>query len=79
VPVVVITDYPERFLTGTPPEPAFLITKPFSVDTLKAIVSQALFFDRKAHRRVESEADSPISSNVVTGPWRSVQSKRAKI
>ncbi len=30
VPVVVVTDYPERFLTGTPPEPAFLITKPFS-------------------------------------------------
>lgn len=69
VPVVVITDYPERFLTGTPPEPAFLITKPFSVDTLKAIISQALFFDRKAHRRGESEADSAFSSNVVAGPW----------
>jgi hypothetical protein len=70
VPVVVITDYPERFLTGTPPEPAFLITKPFSDDTLKAIVSQALFFDRKAHRRVESEANSALSSNVVAGPWK---------
>jgi CheY-like chemotaxis protein len=72
VPVVVITDYPERFLTGTPPEPAFLITKPFTDDTLKAIVSQALFFDRKAHRRVESEVDSAFSSNVVAGPWKNM-------
>jgi CheY-like chemotaxis protein len=70
VPVVVITDYPERFLTGTPPEPAFLITKPYSVDTLKAVISQALFFDRKAHHRGESEAESSFSSNVVAGPWR---------
>src|SRR5262249_35009550 len=70
VPVVVITDYPERFLTGTPPEPAFLITKPFSADTLKAIVSQALFFERKARRKGESEPDSALSSNVVAGPWK---------
>ncbi len=49
VPVIFITAYPERFLTGTPPEPAFPITKPFGVDSLKAVISQALFFDRKAH------------------------------
>jgi CheY-like chemotaxis protein len=42
VPVVFVTAYPERFLTGTAPEPAFLITKPFGVDSLKAVVSQAL-------------------------------------
>ncbi|MDU6240731.1 MAG: response regulator, partial [Bradyrhizobium sp.] len=29
VPVVFITAYPERFLTGERPEPAFLISKPF--------------------------------------------------
>ena len=69
VPVVVITDYPERFLTGRPPEPAFLITKPFGVNTLKAIISQALFFDRKAYRRAESGGDSVQSSKVVAGPW----------
>lgn len=79
VPVVVITDYPERFLTGTPPEPAFLITKPFSADTLKAIVSQALFFDRKAYRRGESEADNAPSSNVVAGPWRNMHRNRANV
>ena len=32
------------------PEPAFLITKPFLTDTVKAVISQALFFLRKAHR-----------------------------
>jgi len=51
VPVIFITAYPERFLTGTPPEPAFLITKPFGTDSLKAVISQALFFDRKSHRK----------------------------
>ncbi len=50
-PVIFVTAYPERFLTGAPPEPAFLVTKPFSVDSLKAVISQALFFDRKSHRR----------------------------
>lgn len=54
VPVIFITAYPERFLTGAPPEPAFLISKPFSVDTLRAIISQVLFFDRKSHRRPQA-------------------------
>ncbi len=51
VPVIFITAYPERFLTGAPPEPAFLIAKPFSIETLRAVISQVLFFDRKSHRR----------------------------
>lgn len=55
VPVIFITAYPERLLTGTKPEPAFLITKPFRTNTLKAVISQALFFNRKAHR-VEADA-----------------------
>jgi CheY-like chemotaxis protein/DNA-directed RNA polymerase specialized sigma24 family protein len=54
VPVIFITAYPERLLTGTPPEPAFLITKPFSVESLKAVISQALFFDRRSHRNDDS-------------------------
>ena len=48
-PVIFVTAYPERFLTGEPPEPAFLIAKPFRVDMLKAIISQALFFDKRSH------------------------------
>ena len=55
MPVIFITAYPERFLTGTPPEPAFLVTKPFNIDSLKAVVSQALFFDRRSHRKDEPE------------------------
>lgn len=50
-PVIFVTAYPERFLTGEPPEPAFLVAKPFNVDSLKAVISQALFFDRRAGRR----------------------------
>jgi DNA-directed RNA polymerase specialized sigma24 family protein len=48
VPVIFITAFPERFLTGQAPEPAFLIAKPFSADSVKAVISQALFFDRKS-------------------------------
>ncbi len=48
VPVVFITAYPERLLTGERPEPTFLVTKPFRTETVKAIISQALFFDRRA-------------------------------
>jgi CheY-like chemotaxis protein len=48
VPVIFITGYPELFLTGRPPEPTFLITKPFTQDAVKAVISQALFFDRRA-------------------------------
>lgn len=48
IPVIFVTAYPERFLTGKPPEPAFLITKPFGVESLKAIISQALFFGRRS-------------------------------
>jgi len=49
VPVIFITAFPERLLTGEKPEPAFLLTKPFMPDMVKAVVSQALFFDTKAN------------------------------
>ena len=44
VPVVFITAYPESLLTGQRPEPTFLISKPFREDTVRAVISQALFF-----------------------------------
>jgi len=50
VPVIFITAYPERFLTGQRPEPAFLIAKPFQLAVVSAVASQALFFGRKAHQ-----------------------------
>lgn len=46
LPVIFITAYPERLLTGERPEPAFLITKPFQRSTIKAAISQALYFNR---------------------------------
>jgi DNA-directed RNA polymerase specialized sigma24 family protein len=44
VPVVFITAYPERLLTGEGPEPAFLISKPYKEDQVRSAVSQAMFF-----------------------------------
>ena len=44
VPVIFVTAFPERLLTGERPEPAFLITKPFSEDQLRSAVGQAMFF-----------------------------------
>lgn len=65
VPVVFITAFPERLLTGERPEPAYLITKPFSPATVTAIIGQALFFHREAlllastPARLSLDADAP--------------------
>jgi CheY-like chemotaxis protein len=61
-PVIFITAYPERFLTGLRPEPAFLVTKPFQHAMISAIASQALFFRSNARlppRRALAEATAP--------------------
>ena len=44
VPVIFITAFPDRLLTGEKPEPAFLITKPFVPEQVRSAVSQAMFF-----------------------------------
>jgi len=44
IPVIFITAYPERLLTGEKPEPAFLITKPFRTEQVLSAISQAMFF-----------------------------------
>ena len=51
VPVIFITAFPERLLTGERPEPTFLITKPFQPETVKATIGQALFFHPGGARR----------------------------
>ncbi|CAN5386196.1 PhyR-type response regulator RsiB1 [soil metagenome] len=63
-PVIFITAYSERLLTGERPEPAFLIAKPFQPEMVKAVISQALFFNqssrapdgagRKMHNRLQA-------------------------
>ncbi len=50
VPVIFITAFPERLLTGERPEPTFLITKPFQPETVKAAIGQALFFHPSRER-----------------------------
>jgi CheY-like chemotaxis protein len=51
VPVVVVTAFPERLLTGERPEPSFILTKPFQPGTVKAAVGQALFFHPRPAKR----------------------------
>lgn len=51
IPVIFITAFPERLLTGERPEPTFLITKPFQPETVKAAISQALFFHPRRLKR----------------------------
>ena len=59
VPVIFVTGHPEMLLTGAKPEPAFLIAKPFSAETVKAVIGQALFFEVRSRgkgSRREAEA-----------------------
>ena len=44
IPVIFITAYPEKLLTGERHEPTYLIAKPFPPETVQATVGQALFF-----------------------------------
>ena len=43
-PVIFVTAFPERLLTGEGPEPAFLISKPYTEAEVRSAVSQAMFF-----------------------------------
>ncbi len=64
VPVIFITAYPEQFLTGSRPEPTFLIPKPFQPATVSAVISQALFFGQKAKAHPQSRprfASQPVA------------------
>jgi CheY-like chemotaxis protein len=58
VPVIFVTAFPERLLTGTRPEPAYLVTKPFSRDAVQALISQALFFHEPRGREGAPTASS---------------------
>ena len=54
IPVLFITAFPERLLTGERPEPAFLIAKPFDEEQVRTAISQALFFSSTATLEAES-------------------------
>jgi CheY-like chemotaxis protein len=54
LPVIFITAFPERLLTGERPEPTYLITKPFEPETVAATIWQALL----VHRETQVHADA---------------------
>ena len=55
VPVIFITAFPDRLLTGTRPEPTFLIGKPYTEEQLRSAVSQAMFFASTATLQAEED------------------------
>jgi CheY-like chemotaxis protein len=70
VPVIFITAYPERYLTGERPEPTFLIPKPFDPMMVSAVISQALFFDRKARTKPGKTPSTPKAGAKQSGQRR---------
>lgn len=56
VPVIFVTAFPERLLTGERPEPTYLITKPFDAAVLTATIAQALLFHREAQALAKDKA-----------------------
>jgi CheY-like chemotaxis protein len=52
-PVIFVTGFPERLLTGDRVEPAFIVTKPFDPETLKVAIVQALSFATPAATKAQ--------------------------
>ncbi len=50
IPVIFVTAYPEKLLTGERPEPTYLVAKPFLPESIQATVAQALFFHSPARK-----------------------------
>ena len=55
VPVIFITAFPEKLLTGDGHEPAYVISKPFDPDNVVATVWQALLVSRETAAMAEIE------------------------
>jgi DNA-directed RNA polymerase specialized sigma24 family protein/CheY-like chemotaxis protein len=54
VPIIFVTAFPERLLTGERPEPTYLITKPFEPVMLNATIAQALMSRRESDYSAQS-------------------------
>jgi CheY-like chemotaxis protein len=63
VPVIFITAYPERLLTGEKPEPTYLVEKPFKPATVKALIAQALFLGNAREHTTNSCDVAPMTSS----------------
>lgn len=66
IPVIFITAYPERLLTGQPPEPTFLISKPFTERELRGVISQVLFFKAAAYVK-SGRSTSGAQAEIING------------
>lgn len=55
VPVIFITAFPEKLLTGEGEEPAYVISKPFNPDNVVATVWQALLVSREKAAQASSD------------------------
>ena len=51
VPVIFITAFPERLLTGQRPEPTYVLSKPYTPEAVRALVSQAIFSHIASHSK----------------------------
>ncbi len=63
VPVIFITAFPERLLTGDRPEPTYLITKPFEQQTVTATIGQALLVHREMQTSGSLAADQALGAD----------------
>lgn len=83
VPVIFVTAFPERLLTGDRPEPSFLVTKPFQRSTLKAAISQSLFFNEHTIPETPTEEfrarSADVGPNVPTVPAPSLSAARQQL
>lgn len=66
VPVIFITAFPECLLTGERPEPTYLVQKPFSRDTLRATIGQALFFHKPADSVKAGSGATPSETDATS-------------
>ncbi len=76
--MIFITAYPERFLTGERPEPAFLVSKPYQPATVSALVSQALVL-RTQRRSAQKESELRPSKGAVAAKGRNRHHCRAPV
>ncbi len=75
VPVVFITAFPERLLTGGRPEPTYLITKPFEPETVIATIGQALLVHRE--RSAESKPAMLVMEDDTPNPRKHFDTPQA--
>jgi CheY-like chemotaxis protein len=77
VPVIFITAFPERLLTGERPEPTYLITKPFEPETVIVTIGQALLVHRE--RMAASAQANQVMEDNAPNPRKHFESPAALV